>query len=313
MKPFIFSFPLSRTGDLRLTLLTPEVQTLEAGVDSASESFYWPLPYVASDFEPVATNSGVTKPYFLLYSTDHALQENSGCYLAQADDPYLTNFEEIGMVSDLETPRILKSTLVNDDEYFHYYFHGHLYGIVQKTQLYTTSNKSLIGLKSTWTSKGYPLEQHEDAGENHSGYFNPIRRSSDWIGAHTIQGGGVKSGYDTSLDGRTWARQAIYPLPVSSIPEYEGYIYPVQASSPFKFRGKYYAVDSIRPEGTINVINEVMVLAEIDIATLMPIKHIAFLGDGVVRSVTAYLSGNVLYVYIMRDKTHLSIMSYTLS
>lgn len=293
-------------GQFDILPLTQPIHVLTAGSGSVipMQTVYWTIPYLASEYEPLATNSGVTKRYFLTYSTDHALGPDGEMRMGQCDNLDLSDLEDVGLIKkgyQNEAALLLRSETVPDDEVFHFYYHTNNTdpgngGNFQRTRLFTTSGASLLNLDS-WTDRGRPLPFGITPKENHDGYLNPQRLSKNhWVAYHLIddlQNGKPRGAIVSSTNGRDWTR-----LGVLENPPYwkdQGYRFARGDMRFMKLNGEIFTVTVVVPDVGVHAKEMKIVLAQTN-ESMDFVKDLGYINEGVLTNfVKTYQDTNTTF------------------
>lgn len=313
---------LSKGGN---DLGTAPILKLTGGSDSVLNSFYWFRPYLASDYQALATASGVTKKYFFLYSTDHD-GAASGIYLGEGDDLNLIDFNEIGMVFTIgapyhrETPFLFYSDSSNivDGERYCLYIHSKETGndAGQSTRLYTSDgSNSLLDAEVNWAYRGNVLG-NEGGVDTHTGYIKVFQRgANDYVSVHlrkSSEDGTATNyntwGYSTSTDGRTWSRGGFTDQVSPFISNASDYKYLPAAVAPFTLDGVLYGIGFMRAIVTSGNedLNKTICLVKLD-SNMQAIEYVKNVLPNGIRAVETYIIDMTAYVYFQSPRGSLYV------
>ena len=210
--------------------------------DTSKGSFYWTKVMKSSDY-PEFT---ITKPYWVLYSTDHATTGNDGVFWGEMDDLDFNGFVEGGLIvsgNQSETPWLIRTPSGKAGDTFKLYFQR-LGGIGQETRL-ITSNGGAAPHLSTWTLKvNRPIQVQ--SGDNHTGYVRVYDRGTDLIATHLAKSTVPIIGRTSiSTDGGlNFTNLAVYDGTATNMPTGKKYIQ--ETMYPFTYNATLYAITIIK-------------------------------------------------------------------
>jgi urease beta subunit len=264
---------------------------------ATSPTLFWPNVYKSSDFPEVTT----TKPYFILYSTDHSTGDG-GVWWGEFDSysgNVLTGFVLRGQIftgNQIETPFLIKiptseSGLATETLFLYTHTNATDSGNVagaQETRLHTTTGGLLH--TATYTDRGRPLGIL--AGENHTGYLRVWKRGvNDYIGHHIYDGTVPTSQgkISTSTNGLVWTRGQIF-YGNEGLPT--GGVFERSTLDSFKRNGKVYGVFLYKD---VNL-DKFLAIAELNPTTYLPQTFIKTLFRVNVRTCRTYVEGDTAYI-----------------
>jgi hypothetical protein len=245
---------------------------------------YWPMIYKTSDSKWSGI-TGITKDYFIIYSTDHATASDGGCYLGEFDSftgDTLSGFVELGVLPiadglQAETPFLMyvpPAESAYGTENIQFYMHTaqadtRNTNATQETHCYSFKGGSMLDINN-WTYRGRPAPV--ETNETHSGYWRSWR-----VGANSYKGihfTGLNSNYAvvTSTDGATWTRDSILSNDLNTP---TGFKYRDDICVPFDYDNKKYYLAVIFDD--VNSTDYQLALVTSDDTTSLPKDRIAIL------------------------------------
>ena len=263
--------------------------------DTALSSLFWPHVYKSSDWPEITTS----KPYFVLYSTDHSTGAG-GIYWGEMDDPEFTGFVELGKIIDgnqAETPWLSRkptseSGLTTDTIFLYYHTYGHDPSAPsnQETQLITTTGGALH--LATWTTQAKPLGLVP--GENHTGYLRDWKRGvGDYIAHHVYNGTDNQGGkVSSSSTGLSYVREIQFNATEAMG---AGEFYERQTLTVFTRNSTLYSF--LKYTDSLGDTHVGLVKLEEDY--YLPIKFLAsIVSFPDLRDVRVYIEGDLAYIYM---------------
>jgi len=206
--------------------------------DTSKGSFYWARVMKSSDY-PEFT---ITKPYWVLYSTDHATTGNDGVFWGEMDDLDFNGFVEGGLIvsgNQSETPWLIRTPTGKSGDTFKIYFQQ-VGGIGQETRL-ITSNGGAAPHLSTWTLQvDRPIQAQ--SGDDHTGYVRVYDRGTDLIATHLAKSTApIIQRTSISTDGGlNFTNLAVYDGTATNMPA--GKKYQQETMHPFTYNATLYAI-----------------------------------------------------------------------
>jgi hypothetical protein len=177
-----------------------------------TDTVIFPIIHRSSDWPELTT----TKPYFIVYSTDHD-QINGGIWWGEMDTPEGLNFIERGKIDvasgyQPESPFLYRADTALTGFTGEILLACHTYNepghtIAQETRLFSTTGGAELHL-CTYTDQGRPITPQGD--DSHTGYLVVLNPGeATLVGHHNVKGGTPgTSGVSTSTNGgASWTRQ----------------------------------------------------------------------------------------------------------
>lgn len=190
-----------------------ELQTFVSFANTyAPEGMIFPILHKSSLWPEIPT----TKPYFLLYSTDHGTF-NARIAWGECDDPFGNGYVDRGILVEenweCESPFLIRIPSAKSglpDEIFIYYHVNSTHPDVpagnQWTKLITTSGGSPLH-ECTFNDRGFVIVP--EGSEDHTGYAKMYELADGTYLSHHLTGDGNplgSFGVSTSPDGINWTR-----------------------------------------------------------------------------------------------------------
>ena len=292
-------------------LLAALVPKFEEGDPAFSPSqtsintIFWAQPYKSSDFPMVTT----TKPYFVIYSTDHYSGTSSTdgwIYWGEFDSfdgNRLTGFIERGLIREgyqNESPFALNVPAAVSgitDEFFLFY---HTMSTdprnsgIQETHLMTCAGGELHN--TTWTEQVKPLPVQ--TGDDHLGYLRPFEKADGtFVGHHLYDGLNYLGGaWSTSTNGINWTRGGTY-TGYENMPD--GLCFYRVSIFPFERNGKLLGL--FRCNEGDQTGTGYLGVAELDPTTYLPSVFIKKIIQYQIHDMTVHYEGNTAYVLMKKD------------
>lgn len=258
-------------------------------------SLFWPQIYKSSEWLEITT----TKPYFILYSTDHDTSIG-GIWWGEfdsLDNNVINGFIENGKILDgdqAETPFLLKvpiaeSGLTNDTIFLYYHTDTTETGndSKQQTRLRTTTGGALHS--ATWTDRGRPLGIV--AGETHTGYLRVWKKGiSNYLGHHVYSGADVTGGkISTASNPLTFTRLQQFTAS-EGLPS--GSKFERSTLDAFYYNSVLYGIFKY----TDSIGDRFVAVAELDPATYLPSLFIKTIHKTSLRTVRTYVENDIAYI-----------------
>lgn len=274
--------------------------------------------YKASDWSDLFT---FDKDYFCIYSTDHETDANAKIMWGEMDDPYFTNFAEVGEILtpndgyQAESPFLFRVDTADSGLTEEAFITFHTSSndpdnaaSTQESHLMISSGGNYLHL-STWVEKNQTDGDNVfglEAGDNHTGYSRQVALSGGgYLAYHTryaaLSPVNSLSIFSDSSNGFDWARVASSEVAATELfQDASGVTFHRLDITPFYYDGVLYELVRVGNGATGDGYG--IAICTPDVSTYKPSVYIETLVDmndaNTYYQFTMYLEGDWLYIYV---------------